>query len=257
MHIAKLVAKKILPKGLLDFIARLRSMKFIFYSGVIRYREDELITSHKCDFLYDNKFKRIYDEAVKDGLAISPTIRWRAHVMCWAASNCIKLDGDFIECGVNKGFLSKIIIDFVNFTNSKKFFYLLDTYEGFSEKYLLPSELQKGIKTGGYEPCYEFVINYFSRYKNIRIIKGIVPETLKLVKSEKIAFISIDMNNAIPEIEAVKFFWDKLVKGGMIILDDYGHAGHEAQKNAFDKLSHDLSFNILALPTGQGLIIKY
>jgi len=246
-----------LPKKLLDLIARFRAMRIIFYSGVIRYNEDELITSHKCDFLYDAKFKEIYENAVNDGLAISPTIHWRAHVMCWAASNCIKLNGDFVECGVNKGFLSKIIMDYVSFENANKNFYLLDTYEGFSEKYLLPSEISKGIKNGVYQPCYESFVKYFSKYQNVKIIKGIVPETLNLVKADKIAFLSIDMNNAVPEIEAVKYFWDKLVIGAMIILDDYGHAGHEAQKDAFDSLSNDLSFKILSLPTGQGLIIKY
>ena len=248
--------KNNLPKFILDKLVLLKTRKVIIYKGVIRYNEDELITSHKCDFLYDPKFKAIYDLAVMDQLAISPNIRWRAHVMCWAASNCMNLEGDFVECGVNRGFLSKIIIDFVKFSDSSKKFYLLDTYEGFAEKYLSPNELAKGMKSGGYEPCYEFVCKYFSKYANVQIIKGIVPDTLELVDANKIAFLSIDMNNVTPEIEAFLYFWEKIVDGGIVILDDYGHAGHEEQKNRFDSLAASFSFNILSLPTGQGLIIK-
>ena len=252
----RIFLKNHLPRFILNFLVLLKTRKFIIFKGIVRYYEDELLTSHKCDFIYDQKFKSIYESAVKDQLAISPNIRWRAHVMCWAATNCMQIDGDFVECGVNRGFLSKIIIDFVKFSDSNKKFYLLDTYQGFAEKYLSPSELAKGMKSGGYEPCYEFVSKYFAKYTNVIIVKGAVPDTLKLVDADKIAFLSLDMNNAIPEIEAFLYFWDKIVDGGIIVLDDYGHAGHEEQKIRFDNLAISLSFNILSLPTGQGLIIK-
>jgi hypothetical protein len=42
----------------------------------------------------------------------SRTARWhrRVHVGQWAAACAAKLDGDFVECGVNRGFLSSSIM---------------------------------------------------------------------------------------------------------------------------------------------------
>jgi O-methyltransferase len=54
----------------------------------------------------------------------------------------------------------------------------------------------------------------------------------------------------------LSFFWDKLVKGGVMILDDYGFPGHINQKKAFDQFAFERGVQILYLPTAQGIIIK-
>ena len=59
-----------------------------------------------------------------------------------------------------------------------------------------------------------------------------------------------------PEIAAAHFFWDKIVPGGVVILDDYGFKGHEEQKAAFNEFAKQKNVPILQLPTGQGIIFK-
>ena len=67
----------------------------------------------------------------------------------------------------------------------------------------------------------------------------------------------MDMNNAFAEMEAIKFFWDKIVNYGIVLLDDYAtHDGFKEQKISWDKFAKDKNFEILTLPTGQGLIVK-
>lgn len=247
--------KNRLPRPFQMLYFYLNVLHFKVIPWVPTYDEDQIITCHACDFTSDPHFKSCYDSAVKKGLAISKTIRWRAHVLCWAASNAKKLEGDFVECGVAKGFLSKIVADFIDFRRlSSKRFYLLDTYEGIPTKYLTASEKEKGVNI--FEPSYEKVLDAFSEYENVIICKGPVPDTLLKVPSTKIAFLHLDMNCVLPEIEAAEFFWDKLVPGAMVILDDYGHSGHEEQKKGFDEFSIRKGVPLLALPTGQGLIIK-
>jgi len=199
---------------------------------------------------------RCYSAAVNSGLAVSEKIHWRAHVCCWAATRGAKLNGDFVECGVNKGFLSKIVMDYIDFSTLSATFYLLDTYEGLVDQYLHHDEKRKGVQAGGYEPCYHLVKKVFQSFDNVKIVKGTVPDTLPLVTTNRVAYLSIDMNCVIPEIEAINYFWDKLVPGAAVILDDYGHRGHELQKRAFDGFANEKSVPILSLPTGQGLIIK-
>ena len=64
------------------------------------------------------------------------------------------------------------------------------------------------------------------------------------------------MNCVQPEVAAMEYFWPKLVAGGVVILDDYGFSGHEAQKRAADQFAASVGARILSLPTGQGLLIK-
>jgi O-methyltransferase len=87
-------------------------------------------------------------------------------------------------------------------------------------------------------------------------MKGMVPDTLTKVNIEKVCYLSLDMNCALPEIAAANFFWDKIVKGGMILLDDYGLVQYQEQKIAFNEFAKEKNIEILSLPTGQGLIVK-
>ena len=106
-----------------------------------------------------------------------------------------------------------------------------------------------------YENVYDRVVKTFSSF-NTKIIKGIVPNTLEECKADKICYLSIDMNCVEPEIAAANYFWDKLVIGGVVILDDYGFPLHIEQKKAFDIFAKEHYQSILYLPTGQGVIIK-
>jgi len=109
---------------------------------------------------------------------------------------------------------------------------------------------------GLYTPCLEIVQRVFSKYENIKIVEGVVPNILDSMNVEKIAFVHIDMNAVKPELAATNFCWDKLVKGGYIILDDYGHRPHKKLKIALDMFAKKHSRKVLSLPTGQGMIIK-
>jgi hypothetical protein len=181
---------------------------------------------------------------------------WRAYVLCWAACQGLRLPGDFVECGVYRGGYSMTVCTYLNFENLPKKFYLLDTFEGLVDRYVSPEERAKGIEPGGYEPSYEAVVEAFRSYPNVRIVKGVVPETLPQVDSEQISYLSIDMNTRDPEIAAAEYFWDKLVSGAVMVLDDYGWRKHYEQKVAFDEFARQRGVMILPLPTGQGIIIK-
>jgi hypothetical protein len=64
------------------------------------------------------------------------------------------------------------------------------------------------------------------------------------------------MNCAFPEVAALECFWDRLVQGAFILLDDYAYAGYGVQKAAMDKVASAKRLTIASLPTGQGLLVK-
>ena len=237
----------------------------------VKYNKYRLISGHNADFMNDP----LFDEASRlatDALRGSPQWQldiarsWNVYVCCWAASHAKNLPGDFVECGVHRGMISRAVIHYIDFNNTGKTFYLADTFCGIPEEQVTEEEKKFYASLGCdvvshhnkhyyNKDCYDAVKETFKDF-NVKLIRGKVPDTLPQIKAEKVCYLSIDMNTVAPEIAAVEYFWDRMVPGGIIILDDYGWDWHKPQKEGFDEFAKRKSVQILPLPTGQGLIIK-
>jgi O-methyltransferase len=232
------------------------TLAYMAYRGRGAYLQDGLFTVHNSDFRRDRKFREAYRLGKATGSWGRQDVEWRAYVCCWAAWSVRDKGGDFVECGVNRGGLSRTVIHYVDFDQLNKQFWLLDTYEGLVDSLISDDERRRGILPGGYEPCYEQVVQTFRSFQGVRIVRGVVPDSLSQVTADTICYLSLDMNNAAPEIAAAGHFWDRLVSGGIIILDDYGWSKQINQKIAFDRFAEARNVRVLSLPTGQGLLIK-
>ena len=223
----------------------------------IQYNADGIITIHTTNFKTKKDFINAYD-TTRLSTGLTEDIKWRTHTALWVAEQSSKLEGDFVECGVNKGFLSKAIVTYLDFNKLNKTFYLLDTFEGVELKQFTEKELKTGNpQQWKYGNTFEFIKESFKDYNKVKIIKGVIPDTLNKVDSKQIAYLSIDMNCAYPEIKTIEFFWSKMVKGGMILLDDYAYDINSLEQcYAFNEFANKHNIKILTLATGQGLIIK-
>jgi hypothetical protein len=224
------------------------------FLGRVTYFMMGTITNKNCDFQKEPKFAEAYKAAMKQQYMPDTDI-WRYHVNHWAICQAMKLEGDFVECGVYKGstaMSNMVYIDFKLVKNRK--YYLFDTFDGLDKEIATKDEYSR-LKDH-YPDCYQFVVDSFKKYPNVVIVKGSVPSTLSQVRIDKVSYLSIDMNCAFAEYEAMQYFWGKMVKGGIIVLDDYGWAMCENQKIAADRFALEVGTEILSLPNGQGLIIK-
>lgn len=227
------------------------------------YAEDGLITFKSCSFLSDPQFRQAYNAGI-EAAGYDYNWQFRFYIGLWAASHASKLPtGDFVECGVSYGFLSRGIIEHLDWNKTQddiRKFYLIDTFEGLDEKLVTESEKADGLSKrfeGKYpKETINRVKETFSGFKNVCIIQGSIPDILKSVHVEKVSFLSIDMNCALPEKSALEFFYPKLVSGGIVVFDDYGHRGHDLQKEYADEVASRFGVAILTLPTGQGILIK-
>ena len=157
------------------------------------------------------------------------------------------------------GIYSLAICQYLDFEKVNKSFYLFDTYRGLPPEDLTAEERALGRQEQGesyYEECFEVTKQVFAPYPNAQLVRGRIPDTLDSVRIDKVAYLSIDMNLVAPEMAAINHFWDKLVKGAVIVLDDYGWIGHEQQKLAMDAFAASKGTSVLAMPTGQGLLLK-
>jgi hypothetical protein len=200
---------------------------------------DGLLTVHNADFLKTDRFSQAYEAGVSTGSWGDADVRWRMHILCWAAAVGMQRDGDFVECGVSWGGSAMTVLTYTQIHNMT---------EG-EKKTLKPSRQ--------FEECLDAVKAKFASYGNcVRIVPGSIPDTLAQVDATSIAYLAIDLNNALPEMASLTHFWPRLTSGAVIVLDDYGWEGHHEQKAAFDRFAADNGLTIACLPTGQGIIIK-
>ena len=226
------------------------------------YNQDGLRSIHNHDFMREPSFCKAYERGCR--AASDYNWHWRVHIGLWAAFTASKLAGDFVECGVNRGFLSSAIMEFLDWDSLNRTFYLLDTFEGLDLRYVSHEDCQYGaikkneslLESEFYVRGVESVKANFSQWKNTRIIKGSIPETLNQVETRNVAYLHLDMNCSPPEVAAMNFFWDRLLPGAVVLLDDYAYRGCEAQKHAIDALAKEKHVMIASLPTGQGLLMK-
>lgn len=182
--------------------------------------------------------------------ATDQAILWRRYVLACAAYHCVQLDGDFVECGAYTGVGIKTVIDYLGGPAFPKTFWGYDVFEHDAAMLNHPMpEHGAGL--------YERVREKFASYPQVRIVKGLIPESFVSACPDRIAYLHIDLNQAQAEVASLEHLFERIVSGGIVILDDYEWAGvYRAQKLAEDIWFEARRYRVMPLPTGQGIIIK-
>lgn len=226
------------------------------YKGQV-YSNDMLITmARNLSFRHDQKFiSSFYDSVTNEQ---EKSLVWRLHTLVWAAKNALNVEGDFVECGVFKGFCSGVILKYLDFQDLPRRAYLYDTFEGLPEKTSTEQERRNWDYTKyDAEAIYNGVCEKFSGFKNVKIIRGIVPDSFDVAVPEKIAFLHIDMNSEQAEMLALEHLFDKVTPGGVIVFDDFGWTSNVNQMKAELAFMNERGHYVLEIPTGQGVVIKH
>ncbi len=174
-------------------------------------------------------------------------IVWRRYILATSACHCVQLEGDFVECGVNAGTGMKLLMDYLGGTSFSKTFWGYDTYD-----YHPTGRNMDGQSEGQFERVQERL----SAYPQVRLIKGLLPESFSQGAPEKVAFLHLDLNNAAGELAVLEHLFERIVPGGMIILDDYEWSAYRNQKREEDPWFEARDYRVIPLPTGQGMVIK-
>lgn len=212
------------------------------------YAGDNMFTfGRNLSFLDDPAFMAAVARAGLD--EVEQAILWRTHLLCWAAHNGLRRKGDFVECGCYKGTSARIVCDYVDFGATGRQFYL---YDAFEHRDGMPNP---ALPHHGPD-LYRRTVERFADLPGVRVIQGLVPDSFAKGEPDRIAFLHIDMNNAAAELAALDRLFDRVVDGGLVVLDDYGGIVFRAQKVAEDAFFAARGYKVVELPTGQGLVLK-
>lgn len=257
----------ILPPAPESHLEKVVNFKSHVYWGVKDPEEFKEIMDEACEqvaagfYLGDNLFTWCRNNSIFDDRRFVESWRgslfsgsdeaivWRRYILATMAYNAIHLTGDFVECGTYSGTGIKVIVDYLGGTSFPKVFWGYDTFDS--------NPVEGHEFPGQQEGFFEIVKSRFKGYEQVKLIKGFIPDAFSQGLPDKIAFLHIDLNNAEAELASLEVLFERVVSGGVIILDDYEWSGiYRPQKIQEDGWFESRQQKIVPLPTGQGLLIK-
>ena len=176
------------------------------------------------------------------------------------------VSGDIVECGVFKG---SSLIRFLTFRDllrqQKKKVVGFDPFGKFPIQ-KIKEDNKFGIshnKSSGLGVNKNILNKYLRRkkFKNFRLIKGDIKKTLpvflKKEKKMKISFLHLDMDVFEPTKFALDFFYNKISKYGIILIDEYNQVnGDTKATKLFLKSKRNLRLEKLNFDDRLNFIVK-
>ena len=230
--------------------------------GPAVYDQDGLRSVHNHEFVESARFVDAYQRGVA-ATGQDYDWRWRVHIGLWAAQTASRLPGDFVECGVNNGFLSSSIMQRLDWDRLGKQFYLLDTFRGVDERqYLRLRETRRG---GREERRTHRVRVLCHRSRRVRQFRRVAQRDDHRGHHSRHRSIGFRAEHRLPAHRSeqrgsgsggARALLGSSGVGAPVLLDDYAYDGYRHQKLAMDGLAERLGVSIASLPTGQGLLLK-
>lgn len=126
-----------------------------------------------------------------------------------------RLDGSIAEVGVYKGGVAY----YLNKLSHGKPVYLFDTFEGIP----MSGEHDRHVVGDFSDTSFEEVSEYFVGCNNVKVIKGLFPDSAVgiIPESEKFSLVHLDADQYQSTLDSLNFFYPKIEVGGVMICDDY------------------------------------
>lgn len=180
----------------------------------------------------------------------------RCFMLYQLSRSCLRLDGDWAECGVYSGgtahLLSLIALE------HPRPFHLFDTFCG------MPSvaRAQRDYHAAGEfsDTSLDDVKRRLGNFPFVVLHPGVMPDTFDEVATvASYSFVHVDVDIYPSALACCEWFWPRLRPGGMMVFNDYGiYPYRYAARAAVDEFFAGASEgSLLVLPTGQAIAMKH
>lgn len=166
-----------------------------------------------------------------------------------------RVPGDVAEMGVYKGNSAYVIADVMTAWESGKKLYLFDTFQGTPAA---GSQRDNHARGGQYaDTSVSGVMDLLEPFKDDVIpVAGMIPDSFRDVAAAVWSFVHIHLNLYQSTKDALEYAFPRLSPGGVIFIEDYGLRSCSGVKCAVDEFCLRKGGIVMALPSGQGVIIK-
>lgn len=174
------------------------------------------------------------------------------------------LNGALLEAGCFRGLASNLICQTLREEDPEfkgKRYFMVDSFEGLSPPgeedgaFSMQRYSEGAFRGTSLKRCRQTM----AEFPQARIIKGWIPEVFEQLPDQRYRFVHVDVDIFHPTLHCLGYFYPRLVKGGMIVIDDYGPwplgnwPGCSKAVQQFCR-EHDVPF--AKLDTGNAVIIR-
>lgn len=202
--------------------------------------DDMILWFRTLGFLDDPDFQRACE-----GFETSSFIRaklYRIYTYCWAVRQAHESTGCYyaFDLGSYDGKTVQIADRYTDFKLTWSMFDMFEYHPAIENKGKHGVDLVNEVK---------------ERVRYAHVHPGLLPDTLENEPHGMIAFIHVDLNDGKTEISCLEWLYDRVAKGGVILLDDYGWVRYRESHDAHNAFFKSKGKAVLEMPTGQGLVI--
>lgn len=202
-------------------------------------------------WLADKEFNRVYDLVKNDTLVD----KYKCYSLWQLVEQVAHLEGVIMEVGCWKGGSGVLLARKAQLESPGTYVHLFDTFSG-----VVKAGPKDSDYTGGEhgDATREDVLKLQRKAcVEMFVFEGVFPEdTAYIIEDEKIRLCHMDVDVYQSAKDAFAWVWSRLVKGGIIVFDDYGFRSCEGVRRFVDEIRDNPDNIFIHNLNGQAIIIK-
>ena len=205
---------------------------------------------------HDSRFREICERLTEEKRCL---LDWNRLYTIWQALYAVRgLDGASLEVGVYRGGTTAFIArcnEVLSASPAPQF--AIDTFEGHRENDISERDLKAHSAGTFSDVVFEEVREYVSKSGDVNLLKCAFSEAWPDISSYSWRFVHLDVDLYAPTLEALKILAEKILVGGIIIIDDFGGSKTPGIVDAVTEFfSQEEKFIVLTAFSEQAVAIK-
>lgn len=176
----------------------------------------------------------------------------RFYFFCLAFDQMMKegVRGDLAELGAYKGNTASMLATMARRMDTTA--WILDTFQGFNPADLTGVDAAHAME---FDDTSLEAVRALVGEQNVRYVKGYFPESAsQMPEGLTFSLVHIDCDLYAPIIQALNYFYPRLVPGGYLIVHDYGSLDWQGAEKAVDEFFADKPEPLMPLTDGCGSV---
>lgn len=183
--------------------------------------------------------------------------------------HALALQGARAECGVFQGTSASLLCHAartVDAAHDGSGLHLIDSFEGLSapgeqDRFSLPGAAgapaqRSALPQGSLSAAEEYARRAVREFPGVAFHKGWIPQVFGALPAQQWSFVHIDVDHYQPTYDCLAYFQPRLVRGGVIVCDDFGAPLFPGAARAWTRYCGERDLAFAVLDTGQAVILN-
>lgn len=197
-----------------------------------------------------DEFGDILNTGVLDATVVDLS---RLYLLYQWLGTTLDLDGDCVEIGCYRGGTAKLTSEVLLRHRPEVPLHLFDTFEGMPEQFSLD---EVGMRGAFADTSLAQVQRLLHNNPQVQFYPGIFPATLPAgFDTRRFRFAHIDVDIEASVLDCLSFLYPRMVNGGIIIVDDYGHPNCPGATRAVEHFFRNSPHRVVQMPLRSSAVI--